>query len=76
MSELDPRLSKAVTAHSVIVATLNLIHSLKRKYGSTLADVIAFRDEVQGRLHELESHDRRVAGLHVGVGERAGIRAG
>ncbi len=31
MSELDPRLSKAVTAHSVIVATLNLIHSLRTR---------------------------------------------
>ena len=32
MSQLDPRLSKAVTAHSSIVATLNVIHSL-RTYG-------------------------------------------
>ena len=29
MSELDPRLSKAVTAHSLIVAALSFIHSLR-----------------------------------------------
>jgi uncharacterized membrane protein len=29
VSELDPRLSKAVTAHSSIVAALNVIHSLR-----------------------------------------------
>jgi uncharacterized membrane protein len=29
VSELDPRLSKVITAHSLIVATLNVIHSLR-----------------------------------------------
>ena len=29
MSELDPRLSKAITAHSLIVAALSFIHSLR-----------------------------------------------
>ena len=31
VSKLDPRLSKAVTAHSSIVAALNLIHSLRTR---------------------------------------------
>ena len=31
MSRLDPRLSKAVTAHSLIVAALNVIHSLRTR---------------------------------------------
>jgi uncharacterized membrane protein len=31
VSELDPRLSKAVTAHSSIVAALNVIHSLRTR---------------------------------------------
>ena len=31
MSELDPRLSKAITAHSLIVAALNVIHSLRTR---------------------------------------------
>ncbi len=31
MSELDPRLSKAVTAHSVIVAALSVVHSLRTR---------------------------------------------
>ena len=31
MSELDPRLSKVITAHSLIVATLSLIHSLRTR---------------------------------------------
>ena len=31
MSELDPRLSKAITAHSLIVAALNVIHSVRTR---------------------------------------------
>jgi len=31
VSELDPRLSKAVTAHSLIVAALNVVHSLRTR---------------------------------------------
>ena len=31
MSELDPRLSKVITAHSSIVAALNVIHSLRTR---------------------------------------------
>ncbi len=31
MSQLDPRLSKAVTAHSSIVAALNVVHSLRSR---------------------------------------------
>ena len=29
MSELDPRVTKVVSAHSLIVATLNVIHSMR-----------------------------------------------
>jgi uncharacterized membrane protein len=31
VSDSDPRLSRAVTAHSVIVATLSLIHALRTR---------------------------------------------
>jgi len=36
---------------------LDLLHSLKRKYGTTLADVIAFGDEAGRKLHGLEQRD-------------------
>jgi DNA repair protein RecN (Recombination protein N) len=36
---------------------------LRRKYGSTLADVMAFRDEARGRLAELEGYEERAAAL-------------
>jgi DNA repair protein RecN (Recombination protein N) len=36
---------------------------LRRKYGGTLAEVIAYRDELRGRIAELESHDERSARL-------------
>ena len=36
---------------------LNLIHSLKRKYGSTLAAVIAAGEEARGKLQNLERRD-------------------
>ncbi len=40
-----------------------LLKSLMRKYGSTLDEVIAFRDESVTRLAELSSHDETVAAL-------------
>ena len=52
---------------------LNLLHSLKRKYGASLADVIAFGDETKRRLQSLESRDAELARLNA---ELAKIDAG
>jgi len=43
---------------------LNLIHSLKRKYGATLAEVIAFGDEAKKKLQSLEGRDAELARLN------------
>ena len=43
---------------------LNLIQSLRRKYGSTLADIIAFGGEAQRKLQSLEQRDVEVARLN------------
>jgi len=43
---------------------LDLIHSLKRKYGSSLAEVIAFGDEAKKKLQSLESRDAELARLN------------
>jgi len=43
---------------------LNLIHSLKRKYGATLAEVIAFGGEAKEKLQSLESRDAELARLN------------
>ncbi|MGH9214012.1 MAG: DNA repair protein RecN [Acidimicrobiales bacterium] len=40
-----------------------LLSDLRRKYGDTLAEVIAEADRLQSRLAELEDHDRRAASL-------------
>ena len=40
-----------------------LLHDMRRKYGESLADVIAFHEEARQRLSELESYDQRVAAL-------------
>lgn len=42
---------------------LNLIQSLRRKYGPTLADILAFGDEARRRLETLEGRDAEVARL-------------
>jgi len=42
---------------------LNLIHSLKRKYGSSLAEVIAFGEQTKRNLQSLESRDAELARL-------------
>ncbi|MSU64471.1 MAG: DNA repair protein RecN [Pedosphaera sp.] len=39
---------------------LNVIHSLKRKYGSTLADVVAFGEEARSKLTSLEQRDQEL----------------
>jgi DNA repair protein RecN (Recombination protein N) len=43
---------------------LDLIHSLKRKYGSTIADVIAFGDEAKQKLQSLELRDAELARIN------------
>jgi DNA repair protein RecN (Recombination protein N) len=40
-----------------------VLHDLRRKYGDTLADVLAEGDRLRARLRELEDHDRRAAEL-------------
>ncbi len=42
---------------------LQLLRDLRRKYGETLADVLAFQDEVETRLAELEGYELRVEQL-------------
>jgi DNA repair protein RecN (Recombination protein N) len=44
---------------------LQLLRDLRRKYGDTLAEVIAFRDDVEQRLAELEGYESRVAALEL-----------
>ncbi len=41
----------------------HLLRELRRKYGETLADVIAEGERLRARLAELEDHDRRAAQL-------------
>ena len=43
---------------------LNLIHSLKRKYGATLAEVIAFGAEAKEKWQSLESRDAELARIN------------
>lgn len=40
-----------------------LLRDMRRKYGDSLADVIAFQVEAEERLAELESYEQRVAAL-------------
>ena len=42
----------------------NLIQTLKRKYGGTIADVVAFGDKAAKRLAELEGRDEALAKLN------------
>jgi len=46
---------------------LNLIHSLERKYGATLAEVIVFGDEAKQKLAQLESRDAELARLNAAL---------
>lgn len=46
---------------------LNLLQSLKRKYGPTLADVIAFGEEATRKLQLLESRDAELVRLNAAL---------
>ena len=43
---------------------LDLIHSLKRKYGATVEEIIAFGDEAKKKLQSLEIRDEELARLN------------
>ena len=59
--ELDPARLQEIDER------LNLIQSLKRKYGSSVADVIAFSEQARSKLQSLESRDAEVARLNAEV---------
>ncbi len=54
-------------------ARRRLLHELQRKYGEDLAEVMAYRDEVRGRVDALADRDRLAAELDE---RRAGALAG
>lgn len=52
-----------------------VLTDLRRKYGDTLAEVLAYRDETAARLAELEDRDRRAAELEQLIEAAAAARA-
>ena len=64
--ELDPaRLAE-------LEERLNLLHTLKSKYGASIAEVMAFGDEAKITLHALESRDAELARLNALLEKLAG----
>jgi len=57
--EIDPERFKELEER------LNLIHTLKRKYGATLAEVIAFGESARQKLNNLEQRDTELARLNM-----------
>jgi DNA repair protein RecN (Recombination protein N) len=48
---------------------LNLIHSLKRKYGGNAAEIVAFGDEARAKLQSLEQRDTELARINAALGK-------
>ncbi|MBC8096973.1 MAG: DNA repair protein RecN [Akkermansiaceae bacterium] len=46
---------------------LTLLHSLRRKYGGSVADVIAFGDEAGRKLQSLEQRDEELARINIAL---------
>jgi DNA repair protein RecN (Recombination protein N) len=46
---------------------LNLIHSLKRKYGTNIAEISAFGDEARAKLQALEQRDTELARINAAL---------
>ncbi len=53
----------------------HLLRELRRKYGETLADVVAEGERLRARLTELEGHDRRAAELDGELAQARDIEA-
>jgi DNA repair protein RecN (Recombination protein N) len=53
----------------------HLLHDLRRKYGETLADVIAEGERLAARLAELEGHDARAAELDAELAKAREVEA-
>ena len=51
----------------VLEERLNLIHAMRRKYGATLAEVIAFGEDAKRQLQSLESRDAELARLNAAL---------
>jgi DNA repair protein RecN (Recombination protein N) len=74
MRELQSELSRYADRVEVdpgrlaqLEARLNLLHSLRRKYGSSLAEVIAFGNEARARLQSLEQRDEELNRLNAAI---------
>ena len=61
--ELDPARLAALEER------LNLIQSLRRKYGGSVAEVLAFGEEAAARLEQLEGRDAELARLRSAIAE-------
>ena len=64
---------------AVIEERLDLLSSLKRKYGPDIAAVLAFEERANAELARLEGHGSSVAGLEAAAGslrDEAGMLAG
>ncbi len=48
---------------AAVRARRQLLRELRRKYGDSLADVVAYRESTRARLRELESYEQRAAEL-------------
>ena len=74
LRDLQARLSRYVDKVDVNPARLqeleerlNLLQSLKRKYGAALGEVIAFGDEAKRKLQSLEQRDAELARLNAAL---------
>jgi DNA repair protein RecN (Recombination protein N) len=52
---------------AIVEERLNLIHSLKRKYGASLTEVIAFGEDAKLKLSALEDRDEELARLNAAL---------
>jgi DNA repair protein RecN (Recombination protein N) len=68
--EYDPQRLEAIEER------LDLLMRLRRKYGPTLEDVIAFGAEVQSQLHDVENLDERISALEQDTHEAERSSAG
>ncbi len=60
LRDLAERIDEDPERLAAVRERMQLLRDLRRKYGDTLAEVIAFHEEVEERLAELEGYEHRV----------------
>src|SRR6185503_5109734 len=64
LSEYAEKIDLDPEALQILEERLNVIHALKRKYGSHVPDILAYAEEIRPKLRKLEQRESELSRLN------------